>query len=94
MIQDNLQLFSFKFSNLPGRCGIDSGLGDNSNPADFWQIGRILLKKSGISTFFLRKKALKINKNAKKITTNTVIGVKKTAHKRKQQIRMKITKIY
>ncbi|WP_421271456.1 hypothetical protein [Aeromonas veronii] len=64
MIQDNLQLFSFKFSNLPGCCGLGSGLGQDSNPADFWQIGRILLKKSGISTSFLRRNASKFNKKA------------------------------
>ncbi|WP_368175766.1 hypothetical protein [Aeromonas sp. R5-4] len=64
MIQDNLQLFSFKFSNLPGCCGLGSGLGQDSNPADFWQIGRILLKKSSISTSFLRRNASKFNKKA------------------------------
>ncbi|MGL5089890.1 MAG: hypothetical protein ACRC8B_02905, partial [Aeromonas sobria] len=35
-----------------------------SKPADFWQIGRILLKKSGNSTSFLRLNASKFNKKA------------------------------
>ncbi|WP_323965927.1 hypothetical protein [Aeromonas hydrophila] len=64
MIQDNLQLFSFKFSNLPGCCGLGSGLGQDSNPADFWQIGRILLKNDRISTSFLIRNASKFNKQA------------------------------
>jgi hypothetical protein len=64
VIQDNLQLFSFKFSNLPGCCGLNPCLKQGSKPADFWQIGRILLKKSGNSTSFLRLNASKFNKKA------------------------------
>jgi len=67
VIQDNLQLFSFKLSNLPGCCGLGSGLEQDSNPADFWQIGRILLKKDGDSTSFLRKDALNNYKKSIKI---------------------------
>ncbi|UNP89787.1 hypothetical protein MNZ22_05455 [Aeromonas encheleia] len=35
-----------------------------SNPADFWQIGRILLKNDRISTSFLVLNASKFNKKA------------------------------
>ncbi|WP_421142653.1 hypothetical protein, partial [Aeromonas dhakensis] len=45
-------------------CGLGSGLGQDSNPADFWQIGRILLKNDRISTSFLIRNASKFNKQA------------------------------
>jgi hypothetical protein len=64
VIQDNLQLFSFKFSNLPGCCGSGPCVKQGSNPADFWQIGRILLKNDRISTSFLVLNASKFNKKA------------------------------
>jgi hypothetical protein len=39
-------------------------LKQGSNPADFWQIGRILLKNDRISTSFLVLNASKFNKQA------------------------------
>jgi hypothetical protein len=39
-------------------------LEQGSNPADFWQIGRILLKNDRISTSFLVLNASKFNKQA------------------------------
>ncbi|MFM4704849.1 hypothetical protein [Aeromonas bivalvium] len=64
MIQDNLQLFSFKFSNLPGCCGSIPSSKQGAEPADFWQIGRILLKNDVISTSFHKRNASKFNKKA------------------------------
>ncbi|MFM4944486.1 hypothetical protein ACEUC3_14945 [Aeromonas bivalvium] len=64
MIQDNLQLFSFKFSNLPGCCGSIPSSKQGVEPADFWQIGRILLKNDVISTSFHKRNASKFNKKA------------------------------
>ncbi|MGK4476131.1 hypothetical protein [Aeromonas molluscorum] len=64
MIQDNLQLFSFKFSNLPGCRGSEPCVKQGAEPADFWQIGRILLKNDVISMSFNKINASKFNKKA------------------------------
>jgi hypothetical protein len=65
-------------------------LKQGSNPADFWQIGRILLKNDRISTSFLVLNASKFNKQATlpiiyaldRFATPAIKRKAKTRHKR------------
>ncbi|MGL4936853.1 hypothetical protein, partial [Shewanella sp.] len=54
-------------------------------PADFWQIGRILLKKGDISTSFLRLNASKFNKKATLTTIYALTGFASPTKQRKEK---------
>jgi hypothetical protein len=89
VIQDNLQLFSFKFSNLPGCRGSEPCLKQGAEPADFWQIGRILLKNDVISMSFNKINASKFNKKAILPIIYAVLLFTTPADKRKSRYEFK-----